>query len=233
MIPPNLIISTCFRHALKHYGKNKGVSVQSGMGTSFFCDPLSGTFQDNYFLAAVFCRIKIQKKRDKNACPVVIYMSTRKGGIGLDIARIYNDNKNSVYRLALTYLHTQAEAEDVCHDVFMKMMERQDYVFPGKERAWLLTVTANECRNRLKLWKRQEKKIFPDGMPQKDTPSQDILETVLSLSVKERTVIYLYYYEGYTTKEIAGILKITSSAVRSRMERARKHLKTRLEGEGS
>lgn len=149
----------------------------------------------------------------------------------MDITQVYNDNKNSVYRLALTYLHSQAEAEDVCHDVFIKMMEHEISIFPGKERAWLLTVTANECKNRLKFWKRHENQELCDCIPVKNVQSLDILEIVMSLSVKERTVIYLYYYEGYTTEEIAGILKITASAVRSRMERARKHLKSKLEGE--
>lgn len=149
----------------------------------------------------------------------------------MDITQVYNENKNSVYRLALTYLHSQAEAEDVCHDVFIKMIEHKISIFPGKERAWLLTVTANECKNRLKFWKRHENEELSDGIPVKETQSLDILETVMSLSVKERTVIYLYYYEGYATEEIAGILKITASAVISRMERARKHLKSKLEGE--
>lgn len=149
----------------------------------------------------------------------------------MDIAQVYNDNKNSVYRLALTYLHSQAEAEDVCHDVFIKMIEHKNSIFPGKERAWLLTVTANECKNRLKFWKRHESAELSDHISVEDTTSTDILEIVMSLSVKERTVIYLYYYEGYNAEEIAGILKITSSAVRSRMERARKHLKNKLEGE--
>ena len=149
----------------------------------------------------------------------------------MDITQVYNENKNSVYRLALTYLHSQAEAEDVCHDVFLKMIEHMISIFPGKERAWLLTVTANECKNRLKFWKRHENEELSDAIPMKDTWSPDILETVMSLSVKERTVIYLYYYEGYASEEIAGILKITASAVRSRMERARKHLKSKLEGE--
>ena len=149
----------------------------------------------------------------------------------MDITQVYNENKNSVYRLALTYLHSQAEAEDVCHDVFIKMIEHKISIFPGKERAWLLTVTANECKNRLKFWKRHKNEELSEDIPVKDTKSLDILETVMSLSVKERTVIYLYYYEGYATEEIAGILNITASAVRSRMERARKHLKSKLEGE--
>lgn len=149
----------------------------------------------------------------------------------LDITQVYNDNKNSVYRLALTYLHSQAEAEDVCHDVFIRMIERKITILPGKERAWLLTVTANECKNRLKFWNRHKNEELLEYIPQEDTGSPNILDVVMSLSEKERAVIYLYYYEGYATEEIAGILKITASAVRSRMERARKHLKSKLEGE--
>lgn len=149
----------------------------------------------------------------------------------MDITQIYNDNKNSVYRLALTYLHSQPDAEDVCHDVFIKMIEHQNSIFPGKEKSWLLTVTANECKNRLKFWKRHGNETLSDFISAEESKSDDVLDTVLSLSVKERTAIYLYYYEGYTTQEIAGIFKISASAVRSRIERARKHLKTRLEGE--
>ncbi len=151
----------------------------------------------------------------------------------MDIAQVYNDNKNSVYRLAFTYLHSRAEAEDICHNVFIKMIEHKASVFPGKEKAWLLTVTANECKNWLKFQKRHKCEELTDTIPTKEAASQDtdILEAVMSLSIKERTVIYLYYYEGYTTEELAGILKISGSAVRSRLERARKHLKFKLEGE--
>lgn len=149
----------------------------------------------------------------------------------MNITQVYNDNKNSVYRLALTYLHSQAEAEDVCHDVFIKMMEHCISISPGKERAWLLTVTANECKNRLKFWNRHGNEELSDRIPVPDTESLDLLEIVMSLSFKERTVIYLYYYEGYSSEDIAKILKITASAVRSRMQRARKHLQIKLKGE--
>lgn len=148
----------------------------------------------------------------------------------MDITQIYNEHKNSVYRLALTYLHSQADAEDICHDVFIRMIEHMDSILPGKERAWLLTVTANDCKNRLKSRKRHESEELTDAIPTQEAESQNVLETVMSLSVKERTVIYLYYYEGYSAEEIGRILKITASAVRSRMERARKHLKLKLEG---
>ena len=89
---------------------------------------------------------------------------------------------------------------------------------------------AHKKRNRLKSRKRHESEELTDAIPTQEAESQNVLETVMSLSVKERTVIYLYYYEGYSAEEIGRILKITASAVRSRMERARKHLKLKLEG---
>ena len=149
----------------------------------------------------------------------------------MDIIKVYNENKNSVYRLALTYLHSVEEAEDVCHDVFIKMIEHQDRILDGKEKSWLLTVTANACKNKLKFWTLHKSEELTETLMSPEDESNDIMEIVMSLSVKERTVIYLYYYEGYRTEEIAGILGISSSTVRTRMERARKHLKEKLEGE--
>lgn len=147
----------------------------------------------------------------------------------MDIVQIYNDYKDSVYRLALTYLHVQAEAEDVCHDVFIKMLEHRDSISPGKEKPWLLTVTANMCRNRLKFQKRHKSEELTGAIAAGEAEPSMILEAVMQLPPKERTVIYLYYYEGYRSEEIAKIQHISASAVRSRLERARRHLKRILE----
>ena len=87
----------------------------------------------------------IMRQNTSHVC--YIYEYSKEEDLSLDIAQVYNDNKNSVYRLAFTYLHSRAEAEDICHNVFIKMIEHKASVFPGKEKAWLLTVTANECKN--------------------------------------------------------------------------------------
>ena len=149
----------------------------------------------------------------------------------MNISQIYNEHKNSVYRLALTYMHSTGEAEDICHDVFMRLIENSASVYAGKERSWLMTVTANLCRDRLRTYKRRQKEQLSDDIAVSSDSSLEITDAVMSLSVKERTVIYLYYYEGYSTAEIAKIQKISRSAVTSRLERARKHLKNRLEEE--
>ena len=149
----------------------------------------------------------------------------------MNISQIYNEHKNSVYRLALTYMHSTGEAEDICHDVFMRLIENSASVYAGKERSWLMTVTANLCRDRLRTYKRRHKEQLSDDIAVSSDSTLEITDAVMSLSVKERTVIYLYYYEGYSTAEIAKIQKISRSAVTSRLERARKHLKNRLEEE--
>lgn len=149
----------------------------------------------------------------------------------MNISQIYNEHKNSVYRLALTYMHSTGEAEDICHDVFIRPIQNRASVCKDKERAWLMTVTANLCKDRLRFLKRHASEKLPEDIPYTSGSTLEITDAVMSLSVKERTVIYLYYYEGYSTAEIAKIQKISRSAVTLRLERARKHLKNRLEEE--
>lgn len=71
----------------------------------------------------------------------------------MDIEEIFRQYRDDVYRLALSYTRSVQEAEDVCQNVFVKLMEHT--VSPGKEKAWLMQVTANQCRNLLRSawWK--------------------------------------------------------------------------------
>ena len=109
--------------------------------------------------------------------------------------------KDPVYRLALSMTGSAADAEDVCQTVFLKVLEKQPDLLPGKERAWLFQVTANECRS---LWRRME------------------------LSPKDRTVLYLHYFEGFSTQETGALLHISQSAVTTRLLRARQRLKEQM-----
>ncbi len=133
-----------------------------------------------------------------------------------------------MYRLALSYTRSPQEAEDVCQTAFLKLME-QKHITPGKEKAWLMQVTANQCRNLLRSawWKKTEplEDILPAPVKEKD----DVCQAVMSLEPKYRVVIYLHYYEAYSTKEIAQLLHISQSAVTTRLDRARKQLRPKLE----
>lgn len=145
-----------------------------------------------------------------------------------DVSRLFRQYRDDVYRLAVSYTRSREDAEDVCQTVFLKAME-QNRIQPGKEKHWLLRVTANECRNLLRShwWK--------TTVPMEDTISveppqiNEILQSVMALPPKYRVVVYLHYYEMLSTDEIAKLLRISRSAVTTRLSRARQMLKTQLE----
>ena len=139
---------------------------------------------------------------------------------------LFEKYRNDVYRLAISYTHSVQEAEDICQTVFLKLIE-QENITPGKEKAWLMQVTANQCRSLLRSswWKKTVEldEMFPD-----EQKSDDFMVTIERLKPKYRVVVYLYYYEEYSTEEVAGILKINRSAVTTRLSRARKILMDQL-----
>ena len=146
----------------------------------------------------------------------------------MDYAAIFLAYRDDVYRLAICYTKSREDAEDVCQTVFLKLMEQKSFQ-PGKEKQWLLRVTANECKNLLRShwWKTT---VPMDETVSVEPPEvNETLQAVLSLEPKYRVVIYLHYYEMLSTQEIASLLHITRSAVTTRLSRARTLLKTKLE----
>ena len=67
----------------------------------------------------------------------------------LNIETLFNTYRDDVFRLAVSYTRNIQEAEDVCQTVFLKLLE-QKHIQPGKEKAWLMQVTANQCRSLLR-----------------------------------------------------------------------------------
>ena len=67
-----------------------------------------------------------------------------------EVGRLYDIYAQDVYRLALSYLRNPQDAEDICHSVFLALVEKDVHLFPGSEKAWLLKCTANACKNHLK-----------------------------------------------------------------------------------
>ena len=145
----------------------------------------------------------------------------------MDVLYLFNRYRDDVYRLAVNYTHNPQEAEDVCQTVFLKLVE-QGELTPGKEKAWLMQVTANECRSLLRSgwWKRTAP--LDDTVPAPQTQADETIQAVMALPPKYRVVIYLRYYENYTTTAIAQLLKISQSAVTTRLSRGREQLKILL-----
>jgi RNA polymerase sigma-70 factor (ECF subfamily) len=140
--------------------------------------------------------------------------------------------EHTLFRAALAILGDAPEAEDAVQDTFLRYLEKRP-VFRDKEheKAWLLKVTANGCKSRLREKKRHPTLELLDIYPAKDQNSRELLEAVLALPANQRAVIHLYYYEGYSTDEIAGILGQRPGTVRSHLSRARAALRAQLEGE--
>ena len=140
----------------------------------------------------------------------------------MDALSLFHRYRDDVYRLAVNYMGSPQEAEDVSRAVFLKLVE-QGKLTPGTERDFLMQTTADECRSLLRSggWKRAVKNIF--SVPKAD---------VLGLPPKYRVILYLRYYEDGTTGEIALLLKIPQGTAAARLSRGRGLLERRL-GKGA
>ena len=143
----------------------------------------------------------------------------------------YNKYKSYVYRLCFTYMKRAADAEDCAEDVFVKVLS-DGRKFNGEEheKRWLTVAAANHCKNKLKQRNRTNAYLteITDDIPD-DDGNDDVLRAVLSLPDKYKSVVWLYYYDGYKTDEIAEILKKPPSTVRNQLADARALLKKILE----
>jgi RNA polymerase sigma-70 factor (ECF subfamily) len=149
-----------------------------------------------------------------------------------EILKHYSD---MVLRAAYTMVKNKHDAEDIAQDVFVSLMRAQP-VFESAEhqKAWLLRVTMNRCKNFLtSSWQRKTQGL--ENAPVQEIPftppEHRVMDAVNALPLKYRQVIYLYYIEGYDTGEIASLLQLPLNTVLSQMARARKMLKKSLKGE--
>lgn len=135
-----------------------------------------------------------------------------------------------VYRLSLLLLKNTQDAEDAAQTIFLKVMEKQP-VFADEEhtRAWLLTVTRNYCRDvQRSFW--HKKRTDMEHLPEPSVEPFDRQESLLfeifqTLPKKQREVVYLYYFEDYSIREIATLLERNESTVQSQLFAARKRMK--------
>lgn len=144
---------------------------------------------------------------------------------------LYGD---TVRRICMIHLKNKADTEDIFQDVFLKYVLRTaPFDSPEHEKAWIIRVTANACKDLLRSFFRSRTVSLdvlietPREMPEDHS---DILEAVLALPEKYKDPIYLHYYEGYTAEEIGRILGKNTNTVYTLLTRARQMLKTRLEG---
>ena len=144
-----------------------------------------------------------------------------------------------LYKICFLILKNDNDVKDVLQETFIKYMTKSP-VFETEDhkKAWLIKVSQNKCREFLRFHKRHagvpleevEQSIsVTAGM---DTETVEALSLVWDLSYKLKSVVILYYIEGYSVKEVGQILGISDSAVKKRLERARKELRMAVNEEG-
>lgn len=148
-------------------------------------------------------------------------------------------------RLAMTYVKNRQIAEDITQDVFVRAFEKiEDYRGDATYKTYLCKLTINRCHDHFRSWHYKNAQVI-DWWERLVQPSRDIDEQVssreeasdlgkaiLSLPLRYREVIVLYYYQEFDVQEVANLLSISDNTVKTRMKRARERLKNMLVEEG-
>ncbi len=157
----------------------------------------------------------------------------------LSFDEIYERYATDVLRVSYYYLGDRQRAEDVTQDVFVRLITTHPDLLPGREKAWLLKVALNRCRD---LWRGAWMKKIVLGHPAFELfPADDeigrvaentsLAEAVNRLPAVFKEVVLLHYYQGYGVSEIASMLEISEGTVSSRLSRARSRLQNDLKGD--
>jgi len=154
---------------------------------------------------------------------------------------LYEKYANDVLRVSYFYLGDRQQAEDVTQDVFVRLLTHTPELVPGREKAWLLKVALNRCRD---LWRAAWVKRVVLGSPAMElTPApdqleermekQELLSAIHRLPPDFRDVILLHYYQGMGISEMADMLKVPEGTISSRLSRGRKKLEELLKESGT
>lgn len=150
-----------------------------------------------------------------------------------EILEIYDRQVDTVYRVCFAYMKNAPEAEDMTQETFLRLMSSgKPFTDLRHEKAWCIITASNLCKDTLKKWWRRNEDIddYANLIPDAPKTGSEVLDAVLALPGDYKDVVYMFYYEGYTTAEIAKYISCPESTVRSRLSRARKQLKTMLGG---
>lgn len=151
-------------------------------------------------------------------------------------ARLYDQYATDVLRVCYFYLSDREKAENVCQDVFVRLMTTHPLLQPGREKSWLLKVALNRCRD---LWRGAWlKRVIlggptfelipaPDEFSRRDD-QQAMMAAINQLPATFKEVILLHYYQGMNIAEIAQMLELPEGTISSRLSRGRKKLESIL-----
>jgi len=150
-----------------------------------------------------------------------------------DAQQLVETYADLITRVSYTYIRNIDDAQDICHDVLLKLITNNTtFESEEHERAWVVRTTINTCKNLLTS-ARQRLNTPLDNAPEQATASadtSDITHALAELPSEYHEVIYLHYYEGYPISLIAQLHNTTEGAITMRLHRARTQLRTILEG---
>lgn len=144
---------------------------------------------------------------------------------------------DTVRRVCFLHLRNYSDVEDIFQEVFLKyILHDRPFESDAHEKAWLIRVAVNCCKDLLKSFFRRNVSSFEDIVTepfyiQNENENREILEATFRLPDKYRDIIYLFYYEGYTAVEIAKILNKSENTIYTWLSRAKSKLKDALGGE--
>lgn len=152
-----------------------------------------------------------------------------------EFTRLFSLYRGCIYRICLCNMRNAADADDITQDTFLKLYTKAPAFRSDEQaKAWLIRVAVNGCRDIMKSLRFRLSEPIDEGLelPREKREEGRLLSVVMELKPKLRTVMYMYYYEEYSVKEIAGLLKLKETAVTSRLMRGREQLKQLIEREG-
>lgn len=138
-----------------------------------------------------------------------------------------------LFKICMVFLGNKEDAEEAMQESFLKLMYKSPtFTDIEHEKAWLIRISTNICKDMLRsVWRKRVIRMEDIEIYYQDFSDIHIMEEILKLPSKYKTVIYLYYFEDYTIKHISKTLIIKESAVKMRLKRGRDMLKIKLEGE--
>lgn len=144
---------------------------------------------------------------------------------------------NDIFRYVLTITKNEDETLDIVQNVFMKLFQQeQNFLNSQHVKSWCLKVAHNESINLFKQWyrnKRVEVEDFNSFVGAQTSHNDSLLQQVFNLPLKYRQVIYLFYYEGYSIKEISNLINVSENTIKTRLSRGRDALKGVLKDESN
>jgi len=152
-----------------------------------------------------------------------------------EVVRLFDLYAGDLFRFALSYMGSKHDAEDIVQDVYLKLLSKTVFLKPGSEKAFLMKMTANDCKNLLKspahkagvdLESATEELACFYELTDDD---REVYDALMKMEETLRIPLYLHYYEDYSYKDVAKLLKLSESAVAMRIKRGKEQLKERLE----